>query len=97
MGQQRVHALKIDIEGGEWEALYTSNRMGDVYQIFGEYHYLPTDFEYELKLPYRCNTDGLRKWLNLQGFTIDVISDPRRYQRPGAGPIGYFRALRGPV
>lgn len=34
----RVHTLKLDCEGSEWPILLTSNRLGLVDRIIGEYH-----------------------------------------------------------
>lgn len=96
-GRPAVRTMKIDIEGSEWPVLYTCTKIGLIHEIFGEYHYLPADVEKTLDLAYPCDTLGLRVWLIENGFSIDVISEPRAYQRPGGCPIGYFRAIRGEV
>jgi len=62
-GRRRVNLLKIDCEGAEFPVLLTSERLGDVDRIVGEYHELRAG-----ELPRHVRVPGVEQ------FTIDLLA-----------------------
>jgi FkbM family methyltransferase len=103
-GEHRVRLLKLDCEGAEWPILLTSQRLGLIDEICGEFHEIGGPF-----LEIGEDRGGQRpvfSFANLEKFTIDVLVDFleragfavswQRHRRPGGAPegLGLFFAAR---
>ena len=62
-GRRRVDLVKIDCEGAEFPILLTSQRLGDIDRIIGEYHELRAG-----QLPRHVRVPGVEQ------FTIDLLA-----------------------
>lgn len=58
VGVDRVRLLKLDIEGGEHDALYASTILGKVDYMVGEFHIN------KMLASKGCSIDGLAKWVS---------------------------------
>jgi FkbM family methyltransferase len=90
-GRERVRLIKFDCEGAEWQALYTSSRLGDVDAVVGEYHEGPGDDPDLTGLDAEVATmPRLAEWLRARGFAVQHDDAPGRglfaAWRPGRGP-----------
>jgi FkbM family methyltransferase len=103
-GEHRVRLLKLDCEGAEWPILLTSQRLGLIDEICGEFH--------EIGGPYfeigedRTGQQPVFSFANVEKYTIEllveVLSDAgfsvtwHRHTRPSGSPegLGLFFATR---
>jgi FkbM family methyltransferase len=103
-GQHRVRLLKLDCEGAEWPILLTSQRLGLIDEICGEFHEIGGQF---LEISEDRPAQRLVfSFANLEKFTIDVLVDTlsdagftvtwRRHTRPTGAieGLGLFFAIR---
>jgi FkbM family methyltransferase len=103
-GEHRVRLLKLDCEGAEWPILLTSQRLGLIDEICGEFHEIGGQF-----LEIGEDRPGKRPvfaFANIEKFTIDVLVDFleragfsvawQRHRRPGGSleGVGLFFATR---
>lgn len=103
-GAHRVRLLKLDCEGAEWPILLTSQRLGLIDEICGEFHEIGGQF-----LEISENRPGKRPvfaFANLDKFTVDVLVDLlegagfavtwQRHKRPNGSleGLGLFFATR---
>ena len=103
-GQHRVRLLKLDCEGAEWPILLTSQRLGLIDEICGEFHeiggqYLEISEDRQVQQPVfsfenvgRFTIDVLVDCLNRAGFTVTW----HRHKRPTGAieGLGLFFATR---
>ena len=104
-GQHRVRLLKLDCEGAEWPVLLTSQRLGLIDEICGEFHEIGGQFP-EIGED-RAGQQPVFSFANLEKFTIDVLVDHlndagftvtwHRHTRPTGAleGLGLFFATRG--
>jgi FkbM family methyltransferase len=93
-GERRVRFLKIDCEGSEFPILLTSNRLGLIDEIAGEFHEFGGDHD-EYPMPVPARVEGVSRFtihelaakLRADGFTVN-------WRRNDQTNIGLFRALR---
>ena len=103
-GKHRVRLVKLDCEGAEWPILLTSQRLGLIDEICGEFH--------EIGGPHleiseeRPTQQPVFSFANVEKFTIDVLVDHlgeagfavtwRRHRRPTGAieGLGLFFATR---
>ena len=103
-GEHRVRLLKLDCEGAEWPILLTSQRLGLIDEICGEFH--------EIGGPYpeigedRTGRQPVFSFAKIENFTIDVLVDHlteagftvtwHRHRRPAGSleGLGLFFATR---
>lgn len=103
-GEHRIRLLKLDCEGAEWPILLTSQRLGLIDEICGEFHEIGGQFlEISEDRPARR---PVFSFANLDKFTIDVLVDTlsvagftvtwRRHTRPTGAieGLGLFFATR---
>jgi FkbM family methyltransferase len=103
-GEHRVRLLKLDCEGAEWPILLTSQRLGLIDEICGEFHEIGGQF---LEVSEgRPEQRPVFSFANIEKFTIDVLVDHltnagftvtwRRHTRPNGSPegLGLFFATR---
>jgi FkbM family methyltransferase len=103
-GEHRVRLLKLDCEGAEWPILLTSQRLGLIDEICGEFHEIGGQFlEISEDRPAR---QPIFSFAGVEKFTIDVLVDHlsdagftvtwHRHSRPGGSPegLGLFFATR---
>ncbi len=106
-GEHRVRLLKLDCEGAEWPILLTSQRLGLVDEICGEFHEIGGQF---LEIgENRAAQQPVFCFANVEKFTIEVLVGHlenagftvnwRRHERPGGAPegLGLFFATREPA
>jgi FkbM family methyltransferase len=104
-GEHRVRLLKLDCEGAEWPILLTSQRLGLIDEICGEFHEIGGQF---LEIGEdRPAQQPVFSFENADKFTIDVLVDYltdagftvtwRRHTRPTGSfeGLGLFFATRG--
>jgi FkbM family methyltransferase len=106
-GAHRVRLLKLDCEGSEWPILLTSQRLGLIDEICGEFHEIGGQF-LEISED-RAAQQPVFSFANVEKFTIDVLVwhlegagftvSHRRHQRPGGAleGLGLFFATREPA
>jgi FkbM family methyltransferase len=87
-GLKAIRLLKIDAEGAEFPALYTSKKLDLVEEIVGECHELHGMFE-ALKVPgfTKFDMEELGGFLESQGFTVEVKQQKSKFMK-------YFFARR---
>jgi FkbM family methyltransferase len=103
-GEHRVRLLKLDCEGAEWPILLTSQRLGLIDEICGEFHEIGGQF---LEIGEdRPGKQPVFAFANVEKFTIDVLVEHlsaagftvtwQRHVRPGGSPegLGLFFATR---
>lgn len=103
-GQHRVRLLKLDCEGAEWPILLTSQRLGLIDEICGEFHEIGGQF---LEIGEdRPAQQPVFSFENVEKFTIDVLVDHladagftvtwHRHRRPSGSieGLGLFFATR---
>lgn len=83
--QQKVDAIKIDVEGSEYPILMTSKKLNFVDRIFGEYHILNKTIQTAEVENYRNEPLELIRFLEENGFEVQVYSG-------ALPPIGFFFA-----
>jgi FkbM family methyltransferase len=72
-GEHRVRLLKLDCEGAEWPILLTSQRLGLIDEICGEFHEIGGEFlEISEDRPAKR---PVFSFANVEKFTIDVLVD----------------------
>ncbi len=103
-GEHRVRLLKLDCEGAEWPILLTSQRLGLISEICGEFHEIGGQY-LEISED-RTETQPVFSFANVDKFTIDLLVDVltdagftvtwHRHTRPGGAPegLGLFFATR---
>jgi FkbM family methyltransferase len=95
-GERPVRLLKLDCEGAEWPILLTSQRLGLIDEICGEFHEIGGQF---LEVGEdRPGQAPVFSFANVEKFTIDVLVDYleeagftvtwRREIRPNGSPEG---------
>src|SRR5262249_10679343 len=92
-GVRRVSLLKIDCEGAEFPILLTSNRLGCIDRIVGEYHELRAELPRHVRLA-GCEefaVEGLVARLEAFGFAVEL--EPQAVAKFGG--LGLFFADRG--
>jgi FkbM family methyltransferase len=91
-GRGRVNLLKIDCEGAEFPILLTSERLGSIDRIVGEYHELRADLPQHVRIPgcERFTVDILVAHLERSGFAVTL--EPQAMATFGA--LGLFFATR---
>jgi FkbM family methyltransferase len=103
-GEHRVRLLKLDCEGAEWPILLTSQRLGLISEICGEFHEIGGQF---LEISEgRSEQEPVFSFAKVEKFTIDVLVDFlegagftvtwRRHTRPTGAieGLGLFFATR---
>jgi FkbM family methyltransferase len=103
-GEHRVRLLKLDCEGAEWPILLTSQRLGLIDEICGEFHEIGGQF---LEIGEdRPEKQPVFAFANFEKFTIDVLVDFlegagftvswQRHRRPSGSleGLGLFFATR---
>jgi FkbM family methyltransferase len=103
-GEHRVRLLKLDCEGAEWPILLTSQRLGLIDEICGEFHEIGGQF-FEIGED-RTEQKPVFSFAHVDKFTVDVLVDFledagyavtwQRHTRPGGAPegLGLFFATR---
>jgi FkbM family methyltransferase len=103
-GEHRVRLLKLDCEGAEWPILLTSQRLGLIDEICGEFHEIGGQF-FEISED-RPHKQPVFSFENAERFTIDVLVEYltdagftvtwHRHTRPTGSPegLGLFFATR---
>jgi FkbM family methyltransferase len=93
-GRRRVNLLKIDCEGAEFPILLTSQRLGSVDRIVGEYHELRAELPRHVRVPgwERFTVEILAAHLETFGFAVTL--EPQATATFGA--LGLFFAERSP-
>jgi hypothetical protein len=103
-GEHRVRLLKLDCEGAEWPILLTSQRLGLIDEICGEFHEIGGQF-LEISED-RPEQQPVFSFANVEKFTIDMLVDTlsdagfavtwRRHTRPTGAieGLGLFFATR---
>jgi len=103
-GEHRVRLLKLDCEGAEWPILLTSQRLGLIDEICGEFHEIGGQY-FEISED-RPAKQPVFSFENVERFTIDVLVDHltnagftvswHRHTRPSGSPegLGLFFATR---
>jgi FkbM family methyltransferase len=103
-GAHRVRLLKLDCEGAEWPILLTSQRLGLIDEICGEFHEIGGQF-LEISED-RTEQQPVFSFANVEKFTIDVLVDHltdagfivtwHRHTRPNGAieGLGLFFATR---
>jgi FkbM family methyltransferase len=103
-GEHRVRLLKLDCEGAEWPILLTSQRLGLIDEICGEFHEIGGQF-LEISED-RPGKQPVFAFANVDKFTIDVLVDFleragftvawQRHKRPSGSleGLGLFFATR---
>ena len=72
-GERPVRLLKLDCEGAEWPILLTSQRLGLIREICGEFHEIGGQFlEISEDRPAK---QPIFSFANVEKFTIDVLVD----------------------
>ena len=91
-GRRRINLLKIDCEGAEFPILLTSNRLGSIDRIVGEYHELRAELPKHVRLPgcERFTVEILVAHLESLGFAVTL--EPQATATFGA--LGLFFADR---
>ena len=88
-GEHRVRLLKLDCEGAEWPILLTSQRLGLISEICGEFHEIGGQFlEISEDRPAK---DPVFSFANVEKFTIDVLVD---YLSDAGFTVTYHRHRR---
>lgn len=92
-GRRRINLLKIDCEGAEFPILLTSNRLGNIDRIVGEYHELRAELPHHVRIPghERFTVEILAAHLETSGFAVTL--EPQATATFGA--LGLFFADRG--
>jgi FkbM family methyltransferase len=92
--RRRVNLLKIDCEGAEFPILLTSNRLGCIDRIVGEYHELRAELPKHVRLAgcERFTVEILAAHLETMGFAVTL--EPQATGTFGA--LGLFFAERSP-
>jgi FkbM family methyltransferase len=96
-GQHRVRLLKLDCEGAEWPILLTSQRLGLIDEICGEFHEIGGQFlEISEDRPVQ---QPVFSFANVEKFTVDLLVDRlaeagftvtwRRHTRPTGAIEGF--------
>lgn len=82
-GRCPIDLVKLDCEGAEWPILYTSQLLGRVRELVGEYHLgeLPGAFDVPDSPPRR--PEALADFLRAQGLTAEVRPCPAAPDRLG--------------
>src|SRR6185295_8079913 len=70
-GERRVRLLKLDCEGAEWPILLTSQRLGLIDEICGEFHEIGGEFP-EIGED-RPGQKPVFSFANVEKFTVDVL------------------------
>jgi FkbM family methyltransferase len=103
-GEHRVRLLKLDCEGAEWPILLTSQRLGLIDEICGEFHEIGG--QYPGIGEDRIGKQPVFSFANVEKFTIDVLVEYltaagftvtwHRHTRPAGSPegLGLFFATR---
>jgi FkbM family methyltransferase len=103
-GAHRVRLLKLDCEGAEWPILLTSQRLGLIDEICGEFHEIGGEY-LEISED-RAEKQPVFSFANVDKFTIDVLVDHlkdagftvswHRHRRPSGAieGLGLFFATR---
>jgi FkbM family methyltransferase len=103
-GERRVRLLKLDCEGAEWPILLTSQRLGLIDEICGEFHEIGGQF-LEISED-RPAQQPIFSFADVGKFTVDVLVDHladagftvtwRRHTRPTGAieGLGLFFATR---
>ena len=85
-----VRLLKLDCEGSEYPILFTAKHLEIVQEICGEYHEIPSEQVPDRALVGdkrdRFNYEGLRTYLEEQGFSLEL--------EPLTNALGVFHAKR---
>jgi FkbM family methyltransferase len=104
-GARRVRLLKLDCEGAEWPILLTSQRLGLIDEICGEFHEIGGQF-FEISED-RTEKQPVFSFENIERYTIDVLVEHltaagfavtwHRHTRPTGSieGLGLFFATRG--
>jgi len=88
-GEQRVRLLKLDCEGAEWPILLTSQRLGLIDEICGEFHEIGGKF---LEIGEdRPGQKPVFSFANVEKFTVDVLVD---YLSDAGFTVSYHREKR---
>lgn len=82
---EHVRFLKIDCEGGEYPILMTCTQLDRIDEIAGEWHLMEPGPDELINLPYATDQDGLSRFLQANGFDVEITS---------AGGNGGFWAKR---
>jgi FkbM family methyltransferase len=103
-GEHRVRLLKLDCEGAEWPILLTSQRLGLIDEICGEFHEIGGQY---LEIGEdRTRQQPVFSFANVEKFTIDLLVEVlsnagftvtwHRHTRPSGSPegLGLFFATR---
>jgi FkbM family methyltransferase len=106
-GERPVRLLKLDCEGAEWPILLTSQRLGLIREICGEFHEIGGEFleisedrpaktpVFSLERSAKLTVEVLAGYLEDAGFTV---THRRHRRRDGAlEGMGLFFATRGPA
>ncbi len=88
-GEHRVRLLKLDCEGAEWPILLTSQRLGLITEICGEFHEIGGQF-LEISED-RPGKQPIFSFENVERFTIDVLVD---YLRDAGFTVTWHRHRR---
>jgi len=94
-GSRQIDLVKIDCEGAEFPILLTSQRLGHVERIVGEYHELRTAPPPHARIPGvpQFSLEVLTATLELAGFTVES----ERQAAGRYGDMGLFFAQRPSV
>src|SRR5262249_28055223 len=92
-GVRRVSLMKIDCEGAEFPILLTSNRLGCIDRIVGEYHELRAELPRHVRLA-GCEQFAVESLVaRLEAFGFAVELEPQAVAKFGG--LGLFFADRG--
>jgi FkbM family methyltransferase len=93
-GRRRISLLKIDCEGAEFPILLTSNRLGHIDRIVGEYHELRAELPQHVRLPgcEQFTVEILAAHLETFGFAVTL----EQQAMATFGALGLFFAERSP-
>jgi FkbM family methyltransferase len=88
-GEHRVRLLKLDCEGAEWPVLLTSQRLGLIDEICGEFHEIGGQF---LEIGEdRTVQQPVFSFENVEKFTIDVLV---KYLTDAGFTVTWYRHTR---
>ena len=88
-GGRRVRLLKLDCEGAEWPILLTSQRLGLIDEICGEFHEIGGEFP-EIGED-RPGQKPVFSFANVEKFTVDVLIG---YLGDAGFAVSYHRVAR---
>lgn len=93
-GLKDVRLVKLDCEGGEWPALYTSKYLSRVQEFVGEWHLtMPEDFAEAQGVP-PCTLTGLSYFMERQGFSTHFMARAEDLPGPLAGNFRFASLTR---